>query len=336
MSSDLEVYKQYKKKEATTIYNSNLKLLTSALNSNIKIVQLSTQPTKTKQLLLANLTRNYNINASNLQKVLNDTLVSIQNFIPKKINISTTNKNKALLIGINYNGTPNQLYGCINDANNISNYLITKGFTTTILNDLTPIKPTRENILKELTKLMSTAVAGDTICFMYSGHGTYLADKNGDEKTGYDQAIVPLDFNVIIDDELKKIIKTVKKDVTLFALFDSCFSGSVIDLRYCYMDSLNHDSFTINEREEETNGTIISISGCTDYQTSADAYINNTSCGALTWAFLDTVKTLSENNTNSWKDIVTTMRDKLKNSNFSQIPQLSTGNCEDMNSKCMF
>jgi hypothetical protein len=37
---------------------------------------------------------------------------------------------RALLIGINYKNTPDQLDGCINDVNNIRNFLTLKlGFT---------------------------------------------------------------------------------------------------------------------------------------------------------------------------------------------------------------
>ena len=32
---------------------------------------------------------------------------------------------RALLVGINYTGTSNQLYGCINDINNVGSYLYT-------------------------------------------------------------------------------------------------------------------------------------------------------------------------------------------------------------------
>lgn len=85
---------------------------------------------------------------------------------------------------------------------------------------------------------------------MYSGHGSYILDKNNDENTPYDQLIVSCDFNVILDDELKSIIQSnLKNDVTLFCMFDSCFSGSVLDLRYQYMDSLNYDNFTENVKK---------------------------------------------------------------------------------------
>ena len=72
------------------------------------------------------------------------------------------------------------------------------------------------------------------------------------------------------------------------------------------------------------------ISGCMDNQTSADAYINSKFQGAMTWAFLHTV---DKNPNLTWKELITTMRDSLKISNFQQIPQLSSGKKLDLTAK---
>jgi hypothetical protein len=140
--------------------------------------------------------------------------------------------------------------------------------------------------------------------------------------------IVPLDLNMIVDDELKQIIQTsLKPNVTLFAMFDSCFSGSVLDLRYQYMDSLNYDNYTENNKQLETKGDVFMISGCTDYQTSADSQFNGKSNGAMTWSLLESIK---QKPNCSWRDLVKTMRDLLKKSGYSQIPQFSSGRFENI------
>ena len=64
------------------------------------------------------------------------------------------------------------------------------------------------------------------------------------------------------------------------------------------------------------------ISGCNDVQTSMDATINNTNQGAMTWAFLEAFK--SEKNI-TWRNLLIKMRDLLKKSNFTQLPQLTSG-----------
>ena len=238
--------------------------------------------------------------------------------------IKNIKNNSALLIGINYTGTDNELYGCINDTSSINSLISSYNFQKIcILTDNTEKKANRANILTEFKNLLSSSQSGDVLLLFYSGHGSYILDKNNNEKTGNDQLIVPCDLNEILDDELKSIIQTnLKKDVTLIALFDCCHSGSILDLKYQYMDSLDKNNFTENINETETIGNVIMISGCNDLQTSSDSYINNKNQGAMTWAFLEAFK--SEKNI-TWRNLLIKMRDLLKKSNFTQLPQLTTG-----------
>ena len=238
--------------------------------------------------------------------------------------IKNIKNNSALLIGINYFGTDNELYGCINDTISINSLISNYNFQKIcVLTDNNEKKPNRSNILDEFKNLLSNSQSGDVLLFFYSGHGSYILDKNNNEKTGNDQMIIPCDLNRIIDDELKNIIQNnLKKGVTLIALFDSCFSGSVLDLKYQYMDSLDKNNFTENINETETTGNVIMISGCSDVQTSNDATINSKNQGAMTWAFLEAFKS-AKNIT--WRNLLIKMRDLLKKSNFSQLPQLTSG-----------
>lgn len=242
------------------------------------------------------------------------------------------NKN-ALLIGCNYIGTESELSGCINDAVNIQNKLKTQyGFNNiVIMSDTTSKKPTKQNILDEIKVLLNNSKSGDKLFLGFSGHGTYTKDTNGDETDGYDEMFLPLDFNYISDDEIKMLINNyLKKDVTLFALFDCCYSGTICDLRYQYFDNENYYNSTVNIKGTETIGNIIMISGCMDNQTSADAYINSMYQGAMTWSFLDTV---NKNPNLTWKELITNMRNSLKTSKYKQIPQLSSGKKIDLNAK---
>ena len=327
MSLELSIYKQNRIKEFQNIYNSNTSRLYSNVVINIRNIQKSRLNIKTKQLQLINLINQYNNNVNSLKTVFNNNILIVKNYVPKSIII---NKNKnALLIGINYIGTQNELYGCINDVNSIKDRITLNGFNNiTIMTDLTSKKATRDNILNEFKNLLVNSQEGDLLFLLYSGHGSYTLDKNNDETTGYDQLIVPCDFKMIVDDELKTIIQQkLKKNVTLFAMFDSCFSGSVLDLKYQYMDSLNYDNFTENSKELETTGNVFMISGCNDYQTSADAFINNKATGAMTWSLLEALK---EKPNCNWRELVKSMRDLLKKSQYEQIPQFSSGTFENI------
>ena len=330
MSSDLDTYKQNRINENNAIFNASVSRLYSATVSNIRSVQNSRQSNNVKQRQINSLVNQYYSNVNNLKSNLDKSILSIKNYVPKTI---TINKNKkALLIGINYTGTSNELYGCINDTNSIKERITNKGFTDiTVLTDLTTKKATKANILDEFKKLLINSQAGDLLFLLYSGHGSYDIDRNGDEKTGYDQLIVPCDFNMILDDELKTIIQqNLKPNVTLFGMFDSCFSGSVLDLRYQYMDSLNYDKFTENIKQLETKGDVFMISGCSDYQTSADAFINNKATGAMTWSLLEA---LNQTPNCNWRELVINMRNLLKTSQFTQVPQFSCGTFENIDTK---
>jgi len=238
---------------------------------------------------------------------------------------------KALLVGINYVGTGNDLYGCINDVNAVNAYLSSKGFTCQLITDNTALKPTRESILNEFKLLLVNAVAGDTLVFHYSGHGSYVKDTNGEEIDGYDEAIVSRDMKYILDDEFKTLlVNYLKKDVTLFALFDSCHSGTMLDLRYQYMDSLHGGADVIYPKNLETAGKVYMMSGCMDTQTSADAFIDKKAQGATTWAFLESLKTKTFE---TWRELLRSMRTLLKDNGYDQIPQFSAGTLVDIDSR---
>ena len=327
MSSDLDTYKQNRINENNAIFNNNVSRLYSVVVSNIISVQRSRQSNNVKQRQINSLVNQYYSNVNNLKTNLGKSILSIKNYVPKKI---TINKNKkALLIGINYTGTSNELYGCINDVNSIKERITKQGFSNiNVITDLTTKKATRINILEGFKNLLMNCQAGDLLFFVYSGHGSYAIDRNGDEKDGRDELIVSCDLQGVLDDELKTLIQTyLKADVTLFALFDSCFSGSVLDLKYQFMDSLNYENFTENSKQLETLGNVFMISGCTDNQTSADAVFEGKANGAMTWSLLESLKQKPNIN---WRELVVNMRDLLKTSEFTQIPQFSCGTFENI------
>ncbi|KAJ6055965.1 hypothetical protein N7444_005063 [Penicillium canescens] len=157
-------------------------------------------------------------------------------------------KRKALLIGINYFGQKGQLRGCINDVKNMSTYLNqTFGYAREDMVILTddqqnPMsQPTKANILRAMHWLVKDAQPNDSLFFHYSGHGGQTPDLDGDEDDGYDEVIYPVDFRAaghIVDDEMHRImVRSLQPGVRLTAIFDSCHSGSALDLPYIYSTS---------------------------------------------------------------------------------------------------
>ena len=153
-------------------------------------------------------------------------------------------KRKALLIGINYTGTSAALRGCQNDVDNVSEFL-TQRYNyrpedMVILKDDPSFgyrqQPTRQNILEAMSWLVRGAQPNDSLFFHYSGHGGQAKDTNGDEEDGYDETIYPLDFKqagMIVDDDMHAImVRPLPAGCRLTAIFDSCHSGSALDLPY--------------------------------------------------------------------------------------------------------
>jgi hypothetical protein len=329
-TTEIQLAKTYKNiiTNAVNYYNS---LIRNILNTRL--------PNATKNRYINTVKTQFQAYVKSVNKTYEANLIKLLKPLDPKI---TKNK-KALLIGINYIGTSSQLNGCINDINSLKNILTTKyGFksdaeTIKMITDETVQKPTRDNILAAFKQLLESGAEGDLLFFAYSGHGSNTIDSNRDEVAGgRDEMLISSDLKGIVDDELKALIQTyLKKNVTLFALFDCCFSGTVLDLKYQYLDSLDNDNFTVNTNEVETNGNVIMISGCNDNQTSADAYINAKYQGAMTWALLSSLNA-TQTKPLSWRNLLTQMRDTLKTSQFEQLPQLSTGCFMDINKLVCF
>ena len=299
----------------TEIYNANVSLLQAQLNDSIRKINLMRINNVFKKTLINTAIKTSNENLKKLTDKYKKDMATMETMGKKR---------NALLVGINYTGTINELYGCINDTKNVEELLKNKyNFTNVVmLNDETAEKPTKQKIMNGLQTLLTNTAAGDTAFFMFSGHGTCTVDLNNDEKDGQDELIAPIDAitidTCISDDELNKLIKnTLKPGAKLVALFDSCFSGTVLDLRYTY-------GYPDNTNVSETAGDVYMISGCTDQQTSDDtvAQINEKimDSGAMTYAFLTMIK-----ETAIMSDLVTKMQTFLRNNGYPQRPLLSSG-----------
>lgn len=325
MTNLISDFKKNKLTNLNNSYNKTIFLLNKNYNNEIRNINRLRINIRLKQSAINNINKKYKQTINNV-KLFFENEIKKTNIISEPAPIQFTlqaNNKKALIIGINYLGTSSALSGCINDANSIESYLKEQNFTNIkMLTDETTTKPTRENILNEIKTLLETSNANDTLFIYYSGHGSYTLDRNGDELDGYDELIVPLDFKYIKDDELKTIINTYgKSNTNLIALFDSCNSGTALDLKYQILEKVNYDDISENTNTAETPCNALFISGCRDDQFSLETFINNKTQGVMTWSFLETVR---NNKGISWRNLVKKMREILKPQSY-QIPQLSSG-----------
>jgi metacaspase-1 len=138
---------------------------------------------------------------------------------------------KALLVGINaYPGAP--LRGCINDVQQMKGLLQQYcGFQDDGIKLLIDGDATAAGIRNGLAWLAEGGAGADAVrVFHYSGHGTYVADQNGDEPDGRDECLVPYDYKsvgFITDDVLKTLYDRFPTGSSLTLVMDSCHSGSV-------------------------------------------------------------------------------------------------------------
>ncbi|KAI9271332.1 caspase domain-containing protein [Sporodiniella umbellata] len=174
----------------------------------------------------------------------------MQNQAPPNFQLSNCQgRKRALLIGINYTGSANALNGCINDVKNVKEFLTSlyhfRPEDMVILTDdqsEPQFLPTKHNILNGMRWLVNGARENDSFFFHYSGHGGRVKDQDGDEDDGYDETIYPVDHDQyqgesgqIVDDEMHEImVRSLPRGCRLTAIFDSCHSGTALDLPYVY------------------------------------------------------------------------------------------------------
>lgn len=145
------------------------------------------------------------------------------------VRVTPSGRRTALCIGIDAYPEPNRLSGCVSDARRWDALFKQQlGFTDVLR--LEDRDATHDRILGELKRLVSQARSGDVLAFHYSGHGTTLEDDDGDERDGYDEAMVPIDFadgRFIRDDDLRNIFTGLADGVSLTCFMDCCHSGTI-------------------------------------------------------------------------------------------------------------
>jgi len=163
---------------------------------------------------------------------------------------------RAVLIGINYVGQNGELSGCHNDVLNISKYLTRcLGFEQqnmmTLMDDGQHEDPTYRNITSAFQWIVRSSQPGDTVWIHYSGHGGRLEDQDGDEEDGYDETLIPVDFQsegqIRDDDLLKHLVKPMPAGVLMTCLMDCCHSGTVLDLPYNFIADGEHHGMERND-----------------------------------------------------------------------------------------
>jgi len=220
-------------------------------------------------------------------------------------------KGMALAIGLNsvnpkhYGGWSGDLNACEADAVDVADIAKAKGFKT---QTLVTRSATRKNVIQAMDKAAGSLQAGDIFLLFYSGHGGQVPDMNNDEDDHQDETWCLYDGE-LIDDEIFRLLGKFAKGVRIFALSDSCHSGTVTKAafyqgtmgarsagvgpdrpRYKFMppdvalrtyrqnrkfyDKILKDPKLTNTLDEVT-ASVVLISGCQDNQYSSDGTFNS-------------------------------------------------------------
>lgn len=125
------------------------------------------------------------------------------------------------------------LRGCVNDVLLVRWLLKTRfGVPNEDIRVLVNRRATKANIVSRLSAAIGQSEPGDTIVFYFSGHGSQIRDRDGDELTdALDELICPHDMDwdrgtYLIDDDLDRALSELPPGVVLEALFDCCFWGA--------------------------------------------------------------------------------------------------------------
>lgn len=256
-------------------------------------------------------------------------------------------RGRALLFGLNYASHSNpklKLNGCINDVKKMAEYLKTKfNIPVDVYTDEVPELPelpegeeapeptpstdcTGYGIISHLYEMamLSWKEQLNFVWIHYSGHGASIADTNRDEKDGKDECLVPIDYDtsgMITDDYVNTLFSYFNPNTRVVCVFDCCHSGTIGDVKYSWDVPTRPVLENVNCKAK---AKIITISGCLDRQTSADAFnllSDGEYIGALTACFLLTLQE-KPRIVNDVFGLVNDIRQKLKQRKFSQYPKL--------------
>lgn len=255
---------------------------------------------------------------------------------------------RALLVGINaYPGAP--LAGCVNDVTDMAAFLTAKcGFAADSIRMLTDARATTDAMLDRLNWLIGGLTAGDRILFHYSGHGTQVAQRDGEGSVDrLDDAICPVDFDwtaphMILGRQFKHLFASVPADVEFVWISDSCHSGDLdrnlpgagkthalqrflippADVAWRAIAALENKIAPSGFVHAPDGLNLALVSACKSDQTAADASFNGRPNGALTYYLLQALNAPRALGT-PLTSVVSGVRKALKKAHYAQEPQMA-------------
>ncbi len=125
------------------------------------------------------------------------------------------------------------LSGCVNDVALVRRTLKSVfGVPNEDIRVVVNERATKANILSRLNSTLDQAEDGDVVLFYFSGHGSQVRDRDGDELLDrLDELLCPYDMDwdrrtYILDDDLDALIEQVPPEILVEVFVDCCFWGA--------------------------------------------------------------------------------------------------------------
>lgn len=277
-----------------------------------------------------------------MNNIVKISIIAISAFL---IGVQTMNAEtkRALLVGISDYGNamedPNK-WANISGANDIkllSPLFSEHGYTVTSLVDA---QATHAEITKALEKLAKDSKKGDMVYIHFSMHGQPFEDLNGDEEDGWDEALIPVDAemlyaegvyegkNHLLDDELEGYFNQIRNKLgsegQLVVILDACHSGTASRGDDDHIRG-TREGFTRSgkdytpDRTQETNdyftvattqnqSPVMFIEACRSYQVNREVrdVDTNTWYGSLSYYIAQSMKDNKTVGSDEWIDAIKT------------------------------
>ena len=250
---------------------------------------------------------------------------------------------RALLVGVSDYGNateePNK-WANISGANDIvllSPLFTEHGYTVTSLVDSLA---THAGITEALAELAKDSKKGDIVYIHFSMHGQPFEDQNGDEEDGWDEALIPVDAemlytegvyegkNHLLDDELEVYFNDIRNKLgsegQLVVVLDACHSGTASRGDDDHIRGTS-EGFTRSgkdytpDRTQETNdyftvaskkgqSPVMFIEACRSYQVNREVrdVETNTWYGSLSYYIAQSMKDNKVVGSDEWIDAIKT------------------------------
>jgi hypothetical protein len=137
---------------------------------------------------------------------------------------------KALIIGVGKYADPSaNLPGIDLDVALFKRAVKKLGIKDENIKVLMDSQATESNIKYTAKNFLSNVDKNDRVFFYFSGHGSQVEDKNGDEPDGVDEFLVTHEFDgkkgFFTDDEVGEMLRKIPSDY-VYAFIDACHSGT--------------------------------------------------------------------------------------------------------------